>query len=326
MVLSPKRGEKLYFGVFLSKMNDTITHIARILKQQKEAINVELEEEEPDELEEVAEDLSGNTNLWALFLPSGELLVQQFDVHFFYTIDQDYIPGQLCLFRNFVSFIAPELSFTIPLCNISFIIPASTMVLWQNAFNIITHSNSFFFTCSSRRDIIYDALSIILKEAKLRSDIDAHPAFLSRENEMQSNSSRNQMQIVLANEYLGKLAIERTVFIKKQPELKSLLQAGLPDQVRSVFWQMSSGSLYKRILEPETYEKLVLETRDIESIVTVEIQKDIRRSFPEHDLFQTEQGLQSLTNVLRAYAWRNPKVGYTQGMNLVCSHLLGFMV
>ena len=61
------------------------------------------------------------------------------------------------------------------------------------------------------------------------------------------------------------------------------------------------------------YIRLVEQTRSVSNNTTDDIEKDVKRSFPEHPLFKTEPGITSLRNVLRAYSFRNPRVGYTQG-------------
>lgn len=46
------------------------------------------------------------------------------------------------------------------------------------------------------------------------------------------------------------------------------------------------------------------------------------RSLPEYEAYQANQGINRLRNVLSAYAWKNPDLGYCQAMNIVTSAIL----
>ena len=53
-----------------------------------------------------------------------------------------------------------------------------------------------------------------------------------------------------------------------------------------------------------------------------DIEKDLRRTFPENEHFKTEEGLSPLRRVLFAYSIRNQEVGYCQSMNFLVALLL----
>jgi len=56
-----------------------------------------------------------------------------------------------------------------------------------------------------------------------------------------------------------------------------------------------------------------------------EIEKDLHRSFPDHPMFQSTEGIDSLRRVLVAFGIRNPEVGYCQSMNILCAFFLCWM-
>ncbi|MEW5300973.1 MAG: hypothetical protein WDW38_005115 [Sanguina aurantia] len=56
-----------------------------------------------------------------------------------------------------------------------------------------------------------------------------------------------------------------------------------------------------------------------------DIDKDLKRTFPNTRRFKTEEGQSSLRKVLRAYAAYDPEVSYCQGMNFVAGLLLMYM-
>ncbi len=57
-------------------------------------------------------------------------------------------------------------------------------------------------------------------------------------------------------------------------------------------------------------------------VPSLNIVQDLHRTSPEHEYFQTPEGLQALQNVLTAYSWHNSIIGYCQSMNMIASMLL----
>ncbi len=107
--------------------------------------------------------------------------------------------------------------------------------------------------------------------------------------------------------YFSKMGRGPALF--KTDRFRVLLRAGIPNAMRAELWQLSAGAMYKAMLEPTYYADLLRDHMGKTTSVTEEIERDLRRSFPEHPVFQTEAGVSALRNVLTAYAFRNPSIG-----------------
>lgn len=76
----------------------------------------------------------------------------------------------------------------------------------------------------------------------------------------------------------------------------------------------SGGYAYLITRKKDYYQSLLKKYKDEKSWATGDIEKDLHRSFPQHEYFQSEAGIDALRRVLTAFSWHNPVVGYCQSM------------
>lgn len=122
--------------------------------------------------------------------------------------------------------------------------------------------------------------------------------------------------------------------------LVQLILMGIPNQFRTMMWQVISGSYYYALDEGIPYSYYLQQVHEAirpnntSTDIAIEkfrfcyedIQKDVNRSCPSHPFYERNgPGVKSLSNILCAFAWRNPVIGYCQGMNIVASVFLLFL-
>lgn len=106
------------------------------------------------------------------------------------------------------------------------------------------------------------------------------------------------------------------------PTFIKLVRVGLPSHLRGEIWEYCSGAMVRRYLNEGYYEGLHERFKGHHSLSTEEIEKDLNRSLPEYEAYQTEAGIHRLRRVLYAYSFHDPEIGYCQAMNLVVSSVL----
>ncbi|XP_077163825.1 TBC1 domain family member 8B [Paroedura picta] len=114
----------------------------------------------------------------------------------------------------------------------------------------------------------------------------------------------------------------RGVSMFRTRKTRDLIVRGIPEVLRGELWLLFSGAVNDMATSPGYYAELVERSLGTCTLATDEIERDLRRSLPEHPAFQSDTGISALRRVLTAYAYRNPKIGYCQAMNILTSVLL----
>uniref|UniRef100_H2Z384 Rab-GAP TBC domain-containing protein n=1 Tax=Ciona savignyi TaxID=51511 RepID=H2Z384_CIOSA len=112
---------------------------------------------------------------------------------------------------------------------------------------------------------------------------------------------------------------------KKFQKVKRRCRKGIPSSLRGRAWQLLSGS---NLLQKQQVGKYMELLQSQAGTNTVEdIEKDLHRQFPFHEMFAQRGGTgqQDLYNILYAYAVYNPKDGYCQAHAPIAAVLLMHM-
>ncbi|KAF9184179.1 GTPase-activating protein [Haplosporangium sp. Z 11] len=119
-------------------------------------------------------------------------------------------------------------------------------------------------------------------------------------------------------DYWGSLMHDYNGVVKKNPkQLTQMIQKGIPPALRGVIWQLLAKSKDGQL--EASYAELLKDTSSHEK----QIQRDMSRTFPNHEYFQAEGlGQESLFNVVKAYSLYDTEVGYCQGLSFVVGPLL----
>ena len=112
--------------------------------------------------------------------------------------------------------------------------------------------------------------------------------------------------------FLTPLAHGRNLTLLRYPQCTRLVQVGLPNRLRGEIWVTLWGSLFLRYAHPGYYEQILQEHKGRASTSTEDIEKDLHRSLPEYVGYQSEEGIGALCQVLQAYSFMNPELGYCQ--------------
>ena len=114
----------------------------------------------------------------------------------------------------------------------------------------------------------------------------------------------------------------RKSFTNTQSLHESQLKSSKNTITRKQFWLRISGAMHEMSYNSLYYHRLLQEKRHFVSKFTKQIEKDLNRTFPDDPFFQNPQSFEILENILFAYSFRNPTVGYCQGMNFIAGRFL----
>ncbi|KAG1684046.1 TBC1 domain family member 2B [Nymphon striatum] len=120
--------------------------------------------------------------------------------------------------------------------------------------------------------------------------------------------------------------------IQNSPELKLLVRSGIPHKYRGNLWKRFVDLKVKNIrgrMKSNYYHTLLASHTNVNHLdpFVKQIELDLLRTLPNNKHYETlhSDGIPRLRRVLLAYSWRNPTVGYCQGINRLAAVALLFL-
>ncbi|XP_062998763.1 TBC1 domain family member 2B isoform X1 [Elgaria multicarinata webbii] len=103
-------------------------------------------------------------------------------------------------------------------------------------------------------------------------------------------------------------------------ELKNLIRSGIPHAHRSQMWKWCISLHVKKFkdgADPGYFQGLLQNALKKQNPASKQIELDLLRTLPNNKHYSSpaSEGVQKLRNVLLAFSWRNPDIGYCQGLN-----------
>jgi len=112
--------------------------------------------------------------------------------------------------------------------------------------------------------------------------------------------------------------------MRTQQEVMEELLAGPLEARRGQLWMQATGAATQMQANPGYYTRILQARLPLKTIFTKQIERDLARTFPSDHFFERTETQEALRNILTAYSWRNPNVGYCQGMNCFVGRLFSF--
>lgn len=139
-----------------------------------------------------------------------------------------------------------------------------------------------------------------------------------RSEQLKANLSTHEMSVEVKWE--NYMIAHKNRDFQKTPELKALIRSGIPDEHRADVWKHCINTWVqetRREMGDGYYQQLLESTEGKPSPAVKQIELDLLRTLPNNKHYEKmdSDGIAKLRDVLLAYSWHNPDVGYCQGLN-----------
>ncbi|EGG25160.1 hypothetical protein DFA_03408 [Cavenderia fasciculata] len=294
-------------------------------------------------VKEILKEQIKNQDFQSLFnLPSQEFLIEEFQstLLLYHGRTKQEVPGKLYISTNFVCFGSTDLNFIIPIQEISFLTTDDSN---KRIIKITVQNIQKFYLLTNQVENTYDLLRHLWLETgstSTGSTIGSSLSIFNSEYQRVGLCESMFKDLKYFSSDFEKIQREQThiwnqyfevngdgIAMINRNDLKMMIRGTIPDDYRRTLWLLTSGAIYKSYCQHPNYYTQLLDLHATETPSTFknDIEKDLKRSFPEHPYYQTEQGIDSLRNILIAYSLRNQSIGYCQSMNIIGAILLLYM-
>ncbi|KAJ8417276.1 hypothetical protein AAFF_G00285030 [Aldrovandia affinis] len=142
--------------------------------------------------------------------------------------------------------------------------------------------------------------------------------------------SLTEQEVSVGVKWENYLAGTVTREMARSPELKALVRSGVPHDHRSKVWRWCVAfhvGKFREGVAPGYYEGLLALAREKQNPASKQIELDLLRTLPNNKHYSSpeSQGIHKLRNVLLAFSWRNPDIGYCQGLNRLAAIALLYL-
>ncbi|XP_078382204.1 TBC1 domain family member 2B-like [Oculina patagonica] len=139
-----------------------------------------------------------------------------------------------------------------------------------------------------------------------------------RSEQLKANISSHEMSVEVRWE--NYMVTHKNRELQKTPELKALVRSGVPHEHRATIWNYCINQCVqetRRIAGDGYYQQLLENIKGKPSPAVKQIELDLLRTLPNNRHYDKldADGTAKLREVLLAYSWHNPDVGYCQGLN-----------
>ncbi|KAM6323279.1 TBC1 domain family member 8B isoform 3-T3 [Podargus strigoides] len=328
------RGEDHYFSMFLH-ISETFLLMEQLANYavkrlfDKETFENDLVLHDPLQITKRGLESRAHSEQFSAFfrLPKEETLKEVHECFLWVPFSHYNTHGKMCISENYICFASQDgslCSVIIPLREVTGVDKADPA---NRGVSISTKGKTAF-----RFTEVRDFEQLVAK-LRMKCNATSSPQHIINTEVAASSASDSPKDFDTGPSKMGQRDNSKTVItealmtVYHPQDAENLDSKMLKEKMKEQSWNIlfverGHGAVNDMASNPGYYTELVEKSLGTCTLATDEIERDLRRSLPEHPAFQSDTGISALRRVLTAYAYRNPQIGYCQAMNILTSVLL----